>query len=154
MSGGFESAINEMMAELARQQEAMVRLHDGMKSIRGTATSPKRQLSVVVDARGQVSELKFLGQAYRTMSGPELATLIVATIEDAQRDARDRVAGHVGAPGMAGLDVRSALDGDIDWSQAFSHMTDPQQPLIELMRRPAEPGPADPPNGPTPGAGR
>lgn len=133
---GFEAAINEMLAELGRQRESLTRLQQGMTSVTGTAVSPRRQVSVVVDAQGEILELKFLNQSYRSMPGTELASLIVATIREAQRDARARMVEEVGSIGVAGADVSDFAEGNVDWATAFTDALSVPQPFLDLLQRP------------------
>lgn len=136
MASGFESVINEMMAELAQQRESMTRLQQSIASVTGSATAPKRQLSVEVDSQGAITELKFLNQAYRSMSGAELASLIVETIREAQRDARTRLAEQVGSVGMAGAEIDDVLNGEIDWGTAFTDAMSVPKSFLDLLQRP------------------
>ncbi|GAB2931156.1 hypothetical protein GCM10027280_18470 [Micromonospora polyrhachis] len=136
MASGFEAAINEMLAELERQRESMTRMQQGLAAVTGSATAPKRQLSVVVDAHGEITELKFLNQSYRSMSATELANLIVTTIQEARRDARVRLAEQVGGVGVDGADLHDLVDGQVDWGRAFSDALTVPQPFLDMLQRP------------------
>ncbi|MBB5874200.1 DNA-binding protein YbaB [Allocatelliglobosispora scoriae] len=133
MSSGFESLINEMMTELERQRAEMTRLQEGLASITATAVSPKRQVSVTVDAKGEVTELKFLTQAYRTMAGAELSDLIVTTLRDAQRDVKGKLAAHAGTAGPPGATPADIANGTVDWSVALTDIFTMPASLVDLL---------------------
>lgn len=136
MASGFEAAINQMLAELTQQRENMTRFQDGYASVTGTAVAPKRQLSVTVNAQGEITELKFLNQSYRSMAGAELASVIMTTIKEAQRDARSRLAEQVGGVGVPGADLPDLVDGQIDWNTALSDALSVPQSFLDLLQRP------------------
>ncbi|MFI0793254.1 YbaB/EbfC family nucleoid-associated protein [Micromonospora rubida] len=136
MASGFEAAINEMLAELAQQRESMTRLQQGMASVTGSATAPKRQVSVVVDAQGDITELKFLGQSYRSMAASELSSVIMSTIKEARRDARARLADRAGDVGVAGANVGDLVGGEADWGAALTDAFTVPQPFLDLLQRP------------------
>ena len=139
MSSGFESMINDMMAELEKQRDDLARLQAGLASVSATATSPKRQVSVTVDARGGVTELKFLSQAYRSMSGTELASTIVATISDAQRQVRERLAEQAGQGGPPGATPADLANGTVDLQSAFTDIFSMPSSLLDaLNKRPTD----------------
>src|SRR3954464_11285812 len=92
MMPGFQSILNDAMAELDRHRESASRLHEGMEEVTGSARSKRRQVSVSVDARGDITELKFHGTAYRSLSPAELADIIVETIREAKQSAQATLA--------------------------------------------------------------
>ncbi|MBO4209043.1 YbaB/EbfC family nucleoid-associated protein [Micromonospora echinofusca] len=136
MASGFEAAINQMLAELAQQRENMTRFQDGFGSVSGTAMAPKRLLSVTVNAQGEITELKFLNQGYRSMAGAELASVIMTTIKEAQRDARSRLAEQVGSVGLPGAEVSDLVDGQVDWNAALNDALSVPQSFLDLLQRP------------------
>jgi DNA-binding protein YbaB len=139
MSSGFDAMINSMLAELDKQREEMTRLQAAIASVTATATAPKRQVSVTVDARGEVTELKFLNQSYRSMSPAELAAVIVATIRDAQQQVRAALAEQTGGIGPAGATPADLADGTADWHTAFGEIFSMPESLVEaLSKRPTD----------------
>jgi len=133
MTSGFDSAINEMVADLRRQFENLARLQEGAQQISGSATSPRHQLTATVDSRGALTGIKFHGNAYRTMAPEELATLIVDTVRAAQRDARRLTFEYVGDIGVSESVFDELADGTIDWRNAFGDMFTLPQPLLDLL---------------------
>jgi len=140
MTSGFEAAMNAMLADLKQQQEDLVRLQTGLTDVTGTATAPKQQLSVTVDAKGGLTEVKFHGNGFRKMAAEELASLIVETTREAQQDARRALRDRVGDVGPAGADLGTLVDGEIDWSAAFADTFSLPQPLLDLLGAPPATG--------------
>ena len=60
-----------------------------IQAIRGTATAPRRELSVTVDAAGRLSAVEIADAAY-DLEPRELGALIVATANAAQRRAGEQ----------------------------------------------------------------
>lgn len=137
MSSGFEAAINEMMAEIEKQKEEMNRLQQRMNDVTGKATSTKKQLSVVVDARGELTELKFHGQSYRNMAATELSAMIMETIAKARQAAQAQVWQQNGVPQTGPM--ADLVSGRGDWSAALDDALNLPQPFLDLLSR----GPTD-----------
>ena len=89
MASAFDGMINDIMAEVERQRAKLVSMQEGFGGLTGYAEAKRRQLSVTVDGRGEILDLTFKGTSYRTMPPKELASLIVDTVQRAQRNARD-----------------------------------------------------------------
>jgi DNA-binding protein YbaB len=115
MSGEFEDAMKEIMAEYEKARGDLVKAQERIASISGQARSKNRMLSVAVDSHGEVTEVKLHGARWRNMAPGELGELIVQTIKDA-RDAARKEMGAVLRPMLpAGPD----LSGHFDWDAAF-----------------------------------
>jgi DNA-binding protein YbaB len=138
MTSGFESAINEAMAELKSQRRAMEQLQGNLDRIRATVRSKRRQVSVTVDARGEITELTFHGQSYRTMPPADLAKLIVETIQDAKQAAQEEVWGEMyeSHPEDAEFARTAAETGD--WSSLLDDVMTLPKPLQDLLHHPPD----------------
>ncbi len=129
MGPGFESVLNEAMAELARQREGLTRLHHGMEETTGSAYSSRRQVSVTVDGRGEITELTFHGRAYRSLPPAELANMIVDTIRRARESARATMLESVHETLPKGADA----GGRYDWTAALDDAITLPQSLVDLL---------------------
>ena len=67
MGPGIDAMLNEAMAELEKQRVNLNQLHHSLEDVTGSAYSKRRQVSVSVDARGDITELKFHGRGYRSL---------------------------------------------------------------------------------------
>src|SRR4051812_12549200 len=133
MAHGFESILNEAMAELEKQRASLTRLHAGMEEVTGSARSKRRQVSVSVDARGDITELKFHGTAYRSLSPAELADIIVETIREAKQSAQSTLAESLRDVLPADAEVAEIVSGRYDWGTAFGDALTLPQPLVDLI---------------------
>ena len=83
MTSAFESAINDVLADIEKHRQGMAHMQESMREINGTARSKRRQVSAIVDSRGELLELKFHGTGYRNLAPAELADIIVSTVREA-----------------------------------------------------------------------
>jgi hypothetical protein len=133
MTSAFEPILNEVMAEIQKQREELMRLHREMPEISGSARSKRRQVSVTVDARGDVVELTFHGTGYRSLAPNELSAVIVDTIREAKANASRQLWDAVGDIFPDAADLADLMSGDVDWTDALS----PPKPLLDLLKPPA-----------------
>src|SRR4051794_6949125 len=112
--GAFDSILNEAMAELERQRVNLGRLHRGLEEVTGAAFSKRRQVSVTVDARGDITELTFHGRGYRNLSPAELADTIVDTIRQARQAAQTTMLESLRDTLPEGADVADIATGHYD----------------------------------------
>jgi YbaB/EbfC DNA-binding family protein len=134
MASAFEGIINEAMAELEKQRANLVSVQRNVAQVTGFAEAKRRQLSVRVDARGDIIELKFIGQGYRLLSPTELASTIVDTIRRARQDARNRLHESM-AQSMPGAAKLSAVaSGEVDWTESLEETLTIPEPLMNMLR--------------------
>ncbi|GAA1027924.1 MULTISPECIES: YbaB/EbfC family nucleoid-associated protein [Amycolatopsis] len=125
--------LESLFASLREQQAAMVEARRSALAISATATGPKRALTVTVDARGEVTELAFPTEAYRTMAPRELAALIQDTIGKARADVAKQMS-EVMAPFVPeGLSFDDLMKGKTDWEAMSPGLPDD---LGDLFGRP------------------
>lgn len=132
MTSGFESSLNDMLAEIQKQREELMRFQRGVPEISGSARSKRRQVSAVVDARGDLVELKFHGSAFRSLASAELANIIVETIRDARAEAHRQLWDVVGESFPGGTGFAELVSGDYDWTESMSL----PKPLLDLLQAP------------------
>jgi DNA-binding protein YbaB len=137
MTSAFESAIGDAMAELEKQRDSLAHLTEELGQISATARSKRRQVSVTVDARGEITELIFHGQGYKNLPPADLARLIVETIQDAKQAAQEQVWDSFGDSMPEGLEFAKATAGVEQWTDALAAMRLPQ-PLMDLLSAPPE----------------
>jgi hypothetical protein len=135
MTSGFESAINEAMAELEKQRGELVRLSQGFNEITGEARSKRRQVSATVDARGDVVGLTFHGTGYRNLPPAELASVIVDTIRTARAAAQDRLWEELGDVMPEGAEWAEGMS-ETDWSKSIGESLALPQSLMDLLPGP------------------
>lgn len=90
--GDAEAAIarvNEQIAEAQQRAAQAERVREDIDGLRERATSPRRELTVTVDATGRFTDLKLTRDAMQ-LHPDALARLIVETAARAQRAAGER----------------------------------------------------------------
>jgi DNA-binding protein YbaB len=135
MTSAFEPVLNEMMAEIQKQRDELMRLQREMPEISGSARSKRRQVSATVDARGEVVELQFHGTGYRSLAPAELANIIVETIREARAEAQQHLWEVVGHSFPDGMGFAELADGTYDWTDPLSL----PKPLLDLLHSPPTP---------------
>jgi DNA-binding protein YbaB len=137
MTSAFESAIGDAMAELEKQRDSLAHLTEELGQISATARSKRRQVSVTVDGRGEITELIFHGQGYKSLPPADLARVIVETIQDAKRAAHEQLWESCGDAMPEGLEFAKAAAGVEQWTDALAQMRLPQ-PLMDLLSAPPD----------------
>jgi DNA-binding protein YbaB len=133
MTFQFEDAMKEVMAEYEKSRADLARLQESVEEVSGKARSKSRIVAVTVDGRGEVTELKFHSQAWRTMPPGELSKVIVQTIKDAQKAAQQAVWAAVREHVPTGLSVPDGDVGPADWSAALPATLEPPAFLRDLL---------------------
>lgn len=133
MQSAFESAMNELLADFAKTRDEMLQMNKAMNGLTGTAKSKRRQVSAVVDAHGDVVELTFHGEGYRTLPPRELADVIVRTIREARQSVQAQVWESVGDGLPPGTEMQDVVTGHYDWSDALGEVLTIPEPLLNAL---------------------
>jgi DNA-binding protein YbaB len=137
MTSAFDHAMSDVLANLARKREDLARIHGSMDEVTNTVRSRRRQVSVTVDGRGEILDLKFHGQSYKSMDPADLAKLILDTIREAREEARAQMWAAVGEIDPEGAEFGQAASM-VDWSQRIEASLSLPQQLLDLLDAPAE----------------
>ncbi|NMO55375.1 YbaB/EbfC family DNA-binding protein [Actinoplanes sp. TBRC 11911] len=92
MSSPMHDRIEQAYAEFEKKKEAIAGFENAIGTAHTTVTSKNRELNVTVDGRGDLTEIKFPTNAYRSMAPAELANLLVDTVRSAREKARAEAA--------------------------------------------------------------
>ncbi|CAM5598130.1 YbaB/EbfC family nucleoid-associated protein [Streptomyces canarius] len=87
LQGYLDEAQSQLDEALARAGQA----REALSGISAMATSKDRLVTVTVDARGTLTELKFNSSRYRSMAPSELSAVVTETIAKAQKDVTDQM---------------------------------------------------------------
>ncbi|GIF25616.1 DNA-binding protein YbaB [Actinoplanes tereljensis] len=115
MSSPLHNQIEQAYAEMERQRLALEDVQSELAGTSTTVTSKNRALTVTVDARGAVTGIKFLTSGYRTMAGPELAALLVETMETARDEAMAKTVASFQSILPDSLPLRDMMEGRVDF---------------------------------------
>jgi DNA-binding protein YbaB len=110
----FETTMQQLLDEFHQQREAMLAAQRKLRSVSGTATAPKRAVKVTVGCQGEITELSFPTQAYRTMAPAELAAAVTETIATARAKAMHAMSELMAPLLPAGVSARDAAAGKVD----------------------------------------
>ncbi|OZM72124.1 hypothetical protein CFN78_16425 [Amycolatopsis antarctica] len=107
----YEMKIRELMADYHRQRASLAEMQHRMKETVGTAVAPRQAAKATVNANGELAELTFPTNAYKSMAPKELSTMLLKVIGDARVDAMRSVTGMIGAQLGDGSETISDLLG-------------------------------------------
>ncbi|MGW4462617.1 YbaB/EbfC family nucleoid-associated protein [Micromonospora sp. NBC_01796] len=145
MSSPLHNQIEQAYAELERSQAALAGVQEELAGAQTTVTSKNRAITVTVDSRGDLVDIKFLTRSYRTMPSAELATLLIETIAEARTKAQAAVAATFQSVLPTGMSALDMINGTVDFEEM----------MREAIRIANEPFPGDEPTEqPKPGGGR
>ncbi|MFK3979269.1 YbaB/EbfC family nucleoid-associated protein [Micromonospora sp. NPDC050397] len=115
MSSPLHNQIEQAYAELERSQAALAGVQEELDGAETTVTSKNRAITVTVNSRGDLVDIKFLTRSYRTMPAAELATLLIDTIAEARAKAQAAVAATFQSVLPAGMSALDMINGTVDF---------------------------------------
>lgn len=136
MTSPLYNQVEQAFAELERKRAALARVQRDLANTSTTATSKNRAVSVTVNSRGDITELKFVTGAYRAMAPTELAQLIVDTIAAARTESMTNSAQMFRDLLPENTPLLDMLDGKVDLDSLFDRaVRQAQEPLPGAGRR-------------------
>jgi DNA-binding protein YbaB len=123
MSSGLPEQLNQLLAQLAEGQEKLKQAREMLEARRATVTSKDHMLSVTVNMRGEVTELKFHTTKYRSMAPAQLATVITQVLADARAQAADFAAATLQPLAPKTVDLRDIHSGNPSLDAALESVT-------------------------------
>ena len=81
--------VQEQVAQAQQRAQAAQQMRAEVEALRGTATSPRREVAVTVDASGRLVDVD-IADAALDLRAKELGRLIIETAGAAQRDAGEQ----------------------------------------------------------------
>lgn len=122
MTSPMRDRLEQAMAEFERNKAAIGDLRDGLAATQTTISPKNRAISVTVDGQGELTEVKFPTNAYRTMPPVELGRLIADTVTEAREQARRKSIGMFESLLPAGLPVADMLSGPVDFDAVMAQI--------------------------------
>jgi DNA-binding protein YbaB len=117
MSSPLQNKIEQAYAEFEQQKVAISGFEREVAAAQTTVTAKNRAVSVTVDGRGDLVEIKFPTNLYRTMAPAELGSLLVETTKTARDQARESAADMFRGLVPAGVPVLDMLNGSVDFDE-------------------------------------
>ncbi|MEO3742080.1 YbaB/EbfC family nucleoid-associated protein [Plantactinospora sp. B5E13] len=115
MTSPLHDRIEQAYAEFERQKQAITEVRRELSTAQTTVTAKNRALTVTVDGRGDLVEIRFPTNSYRTMAPAELANLLMETVKTARDQARGRTANAFQTLLPTGLPLLDMLNGTADF---------------------------------------
>lgn len=119
MSTGYEQQLEEALAQYQRRRTELAEFQQKTADLSVTVTAPRKVVSVTIGNAGVVKDIKFPTAAFKNLSGPELAKVLVTTLEDARAQALDMVADLLAPMLPSGLDPRQVVRGNADLAKVM-----------------------------------
>ncbi|GIG03079.1 YbaB/EbfC family nucleoid-associated protein [Catellatospora citrea] len=119
MTGPIYDQIEQRTAEFRRKRGQIADIERQLEAAQTTVTSKNRMISVAVSSRGEVMDIKFRTESYRTMPGAELSQLLVETIKEARQQALATVA-EMFQVVLPDLPLMEMMSGKIDLDAMMS----------------------------------
>lgn len=117
MSSPLQNRFEQAFAEFEEQKTAISEFERKLAESSMTVTAKNRAVSVTVDGQGDLMELKFPTNAYRTMAPAELSSLLVETIRTAREQARESTSELLQTFLPGGISSYDMLNNPIDFEE-------------------------------------
>jgi len=131
--------VEQALAELSRSRDALATLVQTTRDRTVTATSRRRVLAVTVGLRGELRDIVFKGESYRTLPARELAQLIIETVEEARSTCLAQASAVIAELLPTNMPVWADGDDDPDFDGLVAGMLDRMgRGLSEKDRREVE----------------
>ncbi|MEZ0095360.1 YbaB/EbfC family nucleoid-associated protein [Streptacidiphilus sp. EB129] len=128
-----EARLKELLDGYQRKRDGFMELQKQLGGTTATVRSRDRSVSVTVDARGQLTALKFESKDYQTMEPAELSEVILDTLGKA----RDKVRGEARQLMTPFLPQGTAFDeladGKLDWSKLLPEKPRTPEEIRKLL---------------------
>jgi len=85
MSNPFSGEIETLLGQYQERRRQAVEAQRKLRALSVTVTSAKREVSVTVGANGELTEVSFPSQSYRTLAPAELGSLLTKTAAAARK---------------------------------------------------------------------
>ncbi|MEV4352709.1 YbaB/EbfC family nucleoid-associated protein [Actinoplanes sp. NPDC049596] len=122
MTSPLHNRLEQVLADFEKRKTAIAGFEQDLRDESTTVTAKNRAVMAVVDGQGQLSEVKFLTNAYRSMAPAELAALVVETVKSAQHQAREKVAAKFQSLLPEGTPSLDIMSGPVDFDAAMKRI--------------------------------
>ncbi|MEV4495701.1 hypothetical protein C7C45_32425 [Micromonospora arborensis] len=117
MTSPLHDKIEQAYAEFEQKKLAIAEVKQELSTAQTTVTAKNRALTVIVDGRGDLVEVKFPTNSYRTMAPAELGNLLVETLKTARDQARGQAANAYQKLLPPGLPIKDMLNGTVNFDE-------------------------------------
>lgn len=120
MSSPQSEQIEQLREQYRRQFAELRDTQQRLAELSCTVTAPRQVVVVTVGHGGAVKDVRFPGAAHKRMAPAELASVVLKTIVDAQRQVAGQAAEVIAPTLPPGVDARKLMSGDVDLQSLLS----------------------------------
>jgi DNA-binding protein YbaB len=120
MSSPFQEQLDQAMAALREQQAKIQRAQEELRQASFSVRSKDRMVTATVDAQGELRDLKFHSDQYRSMASAELSKVLVEVVTAARRQAQAKVADTLHPFAGVGAKLRESMTGGSEFEELFA----------------------------------
>ncbi|QMU77941.1 YbaB/EbfC family nucleoid-associated protein [Streptacidiphilus sp. PB12-B1b] len=133
MSQDAEQRLQGVIDSYRQKRDGIMEMRRRLSTTEATIRSRDRQVSVTVDALGQLKTLKFDNKDYQSMEPGELSALILGTLEKARASVRAET-GRIMAPFLPqGTSFDDLSKGQLDWDRLLPESPRTPEQVRELL---------------------
>lgn len=123
MNSGYQEQLGEVLAQLAERQATLQAARESLEARRVTVTSKDHLVSATVNARGDLSELKFHTTKYRTMAPAQLASVLTQVVTEARAEMAGIVAETFQPLAPQQINLRETMSGNSSLNSVLEELT-------------------------------
>ncbi|MFG1712648.1 YbaB/EbfC family nucleoid-associated protein [Micromonospora sp. NPDC049203] len=107
----YSERIEGLFQEYERQRTSLAEMQARMSALSATATSPRREVSVIVGQNGVLTDIQFPSGAHKRLTTADLTRLILDTYADAKEQVMNQAADVLAPMLPDGLDAHKLVRG-------------------------------------------
>jgi DNA-binding protein YbaB len=116
----FADQLAQSMAALRRHQELIAQTSRDLANATVSATSRDRGITVVVGGRGELREIKFHSEEYRSMSPAELSSVLVEVGNQAREQMARKATDALLPLSSFGAELRESMTGGTELEEQLA----------------------------------
>jgi DNA-binding protein YbaB len=120
MSSPFQDQLDQAMAALREQQAKIGQTQQELRQASFSVRSKDRMVTATVGAQGELRDLKFHSDEYRSMARAELSAALVEVVAAAREQAAAKVAETFQPFLGAGAKLRESMTGGSEFDELFA----------------------------------
>jgi DNA-binding protein YbaB len=135
MTNPIHNELARTTVELEQTVERLTALQQQLQESTYSATDRNRALTVEVNSTGELTDVRFISNAYRKMAPAELGRLLVDTTRDARAKALASMLTGLTGLMPAGLPIEQILTGDTPLDEIVAaSMAEYEKSMPEILR--------------------
>lgn len=117
--------INAAMAALDEERRRLAEISRIRREETTTVHAKDKSVSMTFDGSGELTELKFNGNKYRSMAPAELASLLIETVKLGRSRSMAKMTELMSSDSTPGIDIAGIASGKVDPSEVIDSLLNP-----------------------------